>query len=167
MEKLSKILMLILIVALASFAYLLLSGSILFSSSGLTFEGKESDFFVQPVTGETNISLYKNSCTEINLTDLSNNYKVLNGKKVKITGNITDKREYVQFDKTRTDLILKVPGLSPEPYIILVYTGTVPYNINDTITVYGEFMYPTGIDSPPELANKDLASIKVVYIEKN
>jgi hypothetical protein len=117
------------------------------------------------VTGE-NISAYKNSCAEIKLTDLSKDYNDLNGKNVKVTGQIYQKEEYIQFNKTRSNIILKVTGLSPEPYIIISYTGTLPYNTNDTVTVYGEYMFPTSINSLPELSNKDLVGIKSGYIEK-
>ncbi|NYB52206.1 MAG: hypothetical protein HVN35_06590 [Methanobacteriaceae archaeon] len=166
MEKLSKILLITLIIVLALFAYVIFSGSILFSPSGLAFEGSESDFYVNAVTGDENISTYKNSCSEINLTNLSKDYKSLNDQMVKITGQISEKDEFIQFDKTRTHILLKVKGLEPEPYIVISYTGTIPYNNNDTIRVYGKYMFPVGIDSPPELSNKYLAEIKAGYIEK-
>ncbi|MDG3546276.1 hypothetical protein [Methanobacterium formicicum] len=38
--------------------------------------------------------------------------------------------------------------LSPTPYILASYTGTIPYNINDTITVYGKYFYPAALIHP-------------------
>jgi len=111
MEKLSKVLAVILIIVAAAFAYVLIFGI------PFTFEGKESDFYVPAVTGEANISSYKNSCCEINLSELSQDFKALNGQKVKVKGQIQKKEEYVQFDKTRTYIELKVPELSPYHYI--------------------------------------------------
>lgn len=158
MNNNTKIIIVLLIIAVSSISCLLVSGF------GLVFEGKESDFYATPVTGE-NISAYKNSCAELKLTDLSKNYNALNGKNVKVTGQIYQKEEYIQFDKTRSNIILKVAGLS-EPYMIISYTGTLPYNTNDTVTVYGEYMFPTSINSLPELSNQDLVGMKAGYIEK-
>ena len=160
MEKLSKILAVLLIIVSASFAYVLIFG--------LSFEGSETDFYVTPVTGDENISIYKNSCSELNVSTIFD-YNALNGQMVKVTGQISNKTEYFQFNKTRTSLIIKIPEISnpyPAPYILASYTGTVPYNINDTITVYGEYSYPTCVDSPPELAKIGLIDIRAGYIEK-
>jgi hypothetical protein len=160
MERLSKVLAILLIIVFASSAYVLIFG--------LSFEGSESDFYVTPVTGDENISTYKNSCSELNLSTVFD-YNALNDQMVKVTGQISNKTEYFQFNKTRTGLIIKVPGFSqpyPEPYVLTSYTGTIPYNINDTITVYGKYSYPCTVDSPPELANKGLIDIRAGYIEK-
>jgi hypothetical protein len=161
MEKLSKILAAMLIIVVALFAYVLIFG--------LSFEGSESDFYVPAVTGAENISAYKNSCSELNASTLVD-YKALTGEKVKVTGQIFEKNEFIQFDKTRTFILLNVPELSepyPAPYITVSYTGTVPYNINETITVYGKYFYPICVDSPPELTNKGLIDIRAGYIEKD
>jgi hypothetical protein len=161
MEKLSKILAILLIMVVALFAYVLIFG--------ISFEGSESDSYVTPVTGNENISIYKSSCSELNISTLFD-YKVLNGEMVKVSGRIIEKEEYEQFEKTRTMIIINVPGLSepyPAPYIIVSYTGTIPYNINDTITVYGKYFYPAGVDSPQELSGKGLIDIKAGYIEKS
>ena len=156
MDKLRILLAVILIIVVALFVYVLIFG--------LSFEGQESDFYLPAITGD-NISTYKNSCSELNLST-SFDYNALNGKKVKVKGQIYEKMEFVQFDKTRTDITLKVPEISPVPYMVITYTGTIPYNINDTIKVYGEWFYPICTDSPPELANIGLAGIKAGYIEK-
>jgi hypothetical protein len=157
MERLSKVLAILLIIVSASSAYVLIFG--------LSFEGSESDFYVTPVTGDENISTYKNSCSELNLSTIFD-YDALNDQMVKATGQISNKTEYNHFNKTRTDLLIKVPMLSPTPYIVATYTGTLPYNINDTITVYGKYFYPRVLDSPPELANQGLIDIRAGYIEK-
>ncbi|MBM4240972.1 MAG: hypothetical protein FJ150_04845 [Euryarchaeota archaeon] len=159
MEKLSKVLAVILIIVVAAFAYVIFG-------IPFTFEGKESDFYVPAVTGEANISSYKNSCTEINLSELSKDFKALNGQKVKVKGQIQKKEEYMQFDKTRTYIELKVPELSPYHHILVSYSATIPFKEGDMITVYGVYEFPVGTQSSQELANKDLSAIKAAYIEK-
>ena len=62
MEKLSKILAVLLIIVSAQFAYVLIFG--------LSFDGSEDDFYVTSVTGAENISNYKNSCSELNVSTL-------------------------------------------------------------------------------------------------
>jgi len=159
MEKLSKILAIVLIIVVAAFAYVLMFGI------PFTFEGKESDFYVPVVTGD-DILAYKTSCTEINLSELSKDFKALNGQKVKVKGQIHKKQVYVQFDKTRTYIELKVPELAPYHHILVFYSATLPFKEGDMITVYGEYEFPVGTQSSQELANKDLPSIKAAYIEK-
>jgi len=158
MEKKTKILVALLIIAAVAFiSYIQIFG--------LSFEGKESDFYVPTVTGD-NISVYKNSCTEINLSQVSKNPGSLIGQKVKVKGQILKKEEYAQFGKTRTHIVLKVPKLSPDPYILVSYSTTIPFKQGDMITIYGEYIYPTKDETSPELANKFLPSIKAAYIEK-
>jgi len=168
MEKLGKVLAVILIIVGAAFVYVLVFGSPFFLGGKgiINFKGKESDFYVPAVTGEDNISAYKNSCTEINLSQVSKNPESLIGQKVKVKGQIQEKVEYVDFDKTRTSIVLKVPGLSPDPYILVSYSGTLTFTQGDIITVYGEYYYPGRTDAPPEIANKDLPDIDAGYIEK-
>ena len=114
------------------------------------FEGKEIDFYVPAVTGD-NISSYKISCSELNLSQVSKDPSSLIGKKVKVTGQIYEKEEIVDFDKTRTSLVLKVPNLSPDPYILVTY---------------GECHYPAQDKTLPEIADKLLPTIHAGYIEK-
>jgi len=159
MEKLSKVLAVILIIVVAAFAYVLMFGI------PFTFEGKESDFYVTTVTRD-DISSYKNSCSELNLSQVSKNPGSLIGKNVKVKGQIQKKEEYVQFKKTRTTIVLKVPELSPDPYIFVSYSTTIPFKQGDMITVYGEYIYPTKDETSPDLANKFLPGIKAAYIEK-
>lgn len=159
MNKKIKISVVLLIIAAAGFiGYIQIFG--------LSFEGKESDFYVPFLTGETNISSYKNSCIELNLSQVSKDPYSLIDENVKVTGEILEKKEYVQFDKTRTSIVLKIPGLSPDPHILVTYSGTLTVTQGDMITVYGEYHYPGRTDAPPEIANKYLPVIKAAYIEK-
>ncbi|MBM4240973.1 MAG: hypothetical protein FJ150_04850 [Euryarchaeota archaeon] len=159
MNKKIKISVVLLIIAAVSFiGYIQIFG--------LSFEGKESDYYAPAVTGEDNISAYKNSCTKLNLSQVSKDPFSLIDKNVKVTGEILEKKEYVQFDKTRTSIVLKVPGLSPDPYILVSYSGTLTFTQGDMITVYGKYYYPGGTDAPPEIANKFFPCIKAGYIEK-
>jgi hypothetical protein len=160
MRELSKVLTVILIIIVAAFAYVLILGI------PFTFEGKESDFYVPALTGEASISSYKNSCTEINLSELSKDFKALNGQKVKVKGQIQKKEEYIQFDKARTYIELKVPELSPYHHILVSYSATIPFKEGNMITVYGEYEFPVGTQSSQELANKYLPGIRAGYIEK-
>ena len=129
------------------------------------FEGKETDFYVSPVTGG-NIYTYKNSCVDLNLSQVSNDPYSAIGKKIKITGQLYSKEEITQFNKTRTDIVLKVPELSSSYYIIVTYTGTLPFKKGDNITGYGEYFYPAQDTTLPEIANMTLPYIKAGYIEK-
>jgi len=162
MEKLSKILAALLIIVVAAFAYTLIFG---LSFEFLASEGKESDSYLPVVSGE-NISAYKASCTELNLSKASENPTSLNGQKIKVKGQIQKKIEHVQFNKKRTYIELKVPELSPDPYILVSYSTTIPFKQGDIITVYGEYFYPAKTETSPELANKFLPGIKAAYIEK-
>lgn len=133
---------------------------------GLTFEGKESDYFVPAVTGNS-IPAYKNSCIELNLNKVVEEPKALNGKKVKVTGQIYKKEEYFDFNKTRTHIVLSVPEISSAPYILVSYTGTLPFQKGDNITVYGEYAYPTVDSTLQGWEDVGLPFIKAGYIEKN
>ncbi|MBM4241047.1 MAG: hypothetical protein FJ150_05240 [Euryarchaeota archaeon] len=158
MEKKTKILVALLIIAAVAFiSYIQIFG--------LSFEGKESDFYVPTVTGD-NISEYKKTCSELNLSQVSKDFKSFNGQKVKVKGQIQKKEEYVQFDKKRTTIVLKVPELSPDPYILVSYSSTIPFKEGDIITVYGVYEFPVGTQASQELANKNLPAIKAAYIEK-
>ncbi|MGF7118252.1 zinc ribbon domain-containing protein [Methanobacterium oryzae] len=143
---------------------------------GLTFEGKESDFYLPAVTGDS-ILAYKNSCIELNLAKVAEDPEAFIGKKVKVTGQIYKKEEYFDFNKTRTHIVLSVPKLFSDPYILTSYTGTLPFKKGDNITVYGEYIYPCVDDElqnelqdnlPEELKGTEVAlpSIKAGYIEK-
>ncbi len=133
--------------------------------SGSVFEGKEGDIYLSVVSGE-NISTYKNSCNELNISQVSKDPFSLVGQKVKVNGQIQKKEEFEQFGKIRTSIVLKVPELSPNPYILVSYATTTPFKQDDMITAYGEYYYPAKDETVPELKNKDLPVIRTVYIEK-
>ncbi len=159
MEKLSKILAILLIIVVAAFAYTLIFG--------LSFEfpvNEGKDAYLPLVSGE-NISTYKASCTELNLSKTSENLNSLNGQKVKVKGQIQKKMENVEFNKTRTYIELKVPKFKTNP-ILVSYLTTIPYIEGDTIEVYGEYTYSARTETSVEMANKDLIMIKAAYIEK-
>jgi len=104
------------------------------SLAGLSFENKESDFFYVPVVTGDNISAYKNSCAELNLSQVSKDPFSLVGKKVKLTGQIY-KKEYTDFEEARTFMVIKVPDFSPEYYILVFYSSNIPFKEGDMITV--------------------------------
>lgn len=162
MDKKIGILVIVVVVIFMAF---FLSSVLVFDEHGVGFEGKESDYYVSAVTGD-NVPVYKNSCIELNLSQVSEDPKSFVGKKVKVTGQIYKKQEYFDFGKTRTNIVLKVPGFSPDPYILAVYTGTLPFQQGDYVTVYGEYFYPTMVDTVPEIADKLLPDIRAGYVEK-
>ncbi|MBI5681454.1 MAG: hypothetical protein HZC47_11225 [Methanobacterium sp.] len=149
----------LLIVVIATSAYVLMFGF------PFGFEGKESDFYLPTVKGN-NISTYKNSCNELNMSQVSKDPFSLVGQKVKVAGTIQKKEETIQFNKTRTSIVLNVPELSPNPYILVTYSTTMPFKQGNIITVYGEYYYPAKDETMPEIANKELPAIKAAYIEK-
>lgn len=152
-------------IAVISFTSYFLIFEVTFNEYGIGFKGKESDFYVPAVKGE-NVSKYKNSCNELNLSQISKDPKALIGKKVKVTGQIYNKEEFEDYLKTRTNIILKVPELSPYPYILVTYTGTLPFKQGDNITVYGKYYYPAMDATVLEIKNKPLPNILAGYIEK-
>jgi hypothetical protein len=158
MNKKIKIFVLILIIAALIF-------TCYFEVFGLSFEGKESDFYTQVVTGD-NILTYKDSCKDLNLSQVSKDHYSLIGKKIKETGQIVKKEEYMDFGKTRTSIQLKVLGLTPNQYILVNYSDTMAFKQGDNITVYGEYYYPAQDTSIQEISNKFLPIIIAGYIEK-
>jgi len=135
------------------------------STFGLSFEGKERDYYAPAVTGD-NISAYKNSCVELNLTKVAEEPEALIGQKVKVTGQLYNKEEYIDFDKTRTHIVLKVPELLSAPYILASYTGTLPFQKGDNITIYGEYVYPSVDTTLQGMEDVGLPCIKAEYIER-
>ncbi len=70
-KMLSVVLMIIAVISLISYFLIF---EVTFSEYGMGFNGKESDFYLPAVTGD-NISTYKNSCTELNISQISKNPK--------------------------------------------------------------------------------------------
>lgn len=159
MEKKTKIISILAVVIIV-----IVVGFISYSAI-FGFEGKETDFYASQVTGD-NISAYKNSSLDLNLSQVSNDPYSVIGKQVKVTGQLYNKEEFEQFNKTRTDMVLKIPELSPSSYILVTYTGTLPFKKGDNITIYGEYFYPAQDKTLSEISNETLPRIHAVYIEK-
>jgi len=83
-----------------------------------------------------------------------------------VTGQLYYKEEYMDFEKKRTSLVLKVPELLSDPYILVTYTGILQFQKRDNITVYGDYFYPAQDKALPEIADKLLPAIRSGYIEK-
>jgi hypothetical protein len=156
MEKLSKILLVLLIITFGLLVYFIY---------GFTVPVDENEAFL-PVLHGDNVTVYKNSCVEMNISQARNDPITLNGHKVKVMGLIDKKEEFEQFGKTRTYLELKVLNASPDFYILVNYSETMPFKEGDIITAYGECLYPVQTTSSPKLAKKDLIRIDTVHIEK-
>ena len=165
MEKKTKILVGIVILAVIGFVSYGYIFGLSFEILGISFEGEESDFYLPAAAGD-NVSTYKNSCSELNMYQVSKDPGSLNGQKIMVTGQILKKDEFVQFSKMRTYIVLKVSGLSPDLYVLVSYSTTTPFNQGDNLTVYGEYYYPAQADSPQEVVNKNLPGIKAVHLEK-
>lgn len=154
MEKATKILtILLIIVILGVISYIMVFG--------LAFEGKKSDFYSQVVAAE-NVSTYKSSCDDLNISKVLADPDSLIGQKVKVRGSLLKKDEH--FDNS-TDFLLSVPELSVVyDYILVTYPEKVTFNEGDVLEVYGEYGYPTVIGN----SSKDVAipTIKGAYLEK-
>jgi|GEM_PF-4708838 len=154
MERLSKILIIILIAVVAG------AGFVFFYVTTIGFPFHKAEIFI-PTVSEGNASTYKASCTELNISQVFENPKSLIGTKVKVKGELLQKQE--NFDNT-TLIHLKVPDLYPNPYIVVTYSSKIPYNEGNSLEVYGVYGYPFAIgnETPPET----VPSIKGAYIEK-
>ena len=130
MEKLSKILIILLITVVVGFS--------LYYVTTIGFPIQKSDVFI-PTISEENAPIYKASCTELNISQVFENPKSLIGTKVKVKGELIQKQK--NFDNT-TFIHLKVTDLYPNPYIVVTYSSNVPYNEGDSLEVYGEYAYP-------------------------
>ncbi|MBM4241046.1 MAG: hypothetical protein FJ150_05235 [Euryarchaeota archaeon] len=127
---------------------------------GLSFEGKESDFYL-PTVSEDNASAYKAFCTELNIYKVLENPNSLIGQKVKVKGELLKKLE--NPDNT-TDILLKVPELAKYPYVIVRYSDKITYKEGDKLEVYGEYSRLSLIEN--EKPAVMVPSINAVYIEK-
>jgi hypothetical protein len=115
----------------------------------------ESTFYVPTVSGE-NISVYKSSCTEIDLnkplTDLESFY----GQKVKVKGEVVESFGLIPDDT----IMLKTENLHSYPFIIVSYPIKTMFNGSDEVEVYGEY------GAYIELEKNTVPFIKATYIEK-
>ncbi|WP_414468268.1 zinc ribbon domain-containing protein [Methanobacterium sp. ACI-7] len=110
-----------------------------------------------PTINSANIPAYKFSCIEIDLNKSESDLEQLNGKKVKIKGELS---EIMQNINGNTDVQVKVPGLSKYPYAVASYSSEIPFAVGDKLEVYGEFSNFVIVD------NNDVPFIKAAYIEK-
>lgn len=144
MKKLALLLIAIILLIGGLIGYLLMF-------EGVTFDAKIEDVYLPSILGD-NVSAYKNSCSELNVSNVQ--YETV-GKRVKVKGTIINK---IEHPDNATDFEIEVPG-SPyphpetsKPYMVILYWGPSSYNIGDEIMVYGELQGPV---------------IRAVYIEKS
>jgi hypothetical protein len=88
------------------------------------------------------------------------------GEKVQITGQITSKEEIKKENRTITNIVLGVQGLSEKLYLIVSYPNIFPFKEGDNVTVYGEYYFPAENQRLKEVAGKKLPGIKVAYMKK-
>jgi hypothetical protein len=155
MEKLSKILLVLLIIT---------GGLLVYFIYGFTVQPSEQELYL-PVLHGADVTVYKNSCVELDISQACADPIALDKRKVKVTGLIDKKEEFEQFGKTRTYLELKVLNASPDFYILVNYSETMPFKEGDMITAYGECLYPARTADTSKLANKTLIRIDTVHIE--
>lgn len=156
MEKRSQILLVLLIIG---------CGILVYYIYGFAGEISEDELYL-PVLHGNDITAYKNSCVEMNISQARNDPIVLDGQKIKVKCLVNKKEEFEQFGKTRTYLELKVLNSSPDFYILVNYSETMPFKEGNIITIYGECLYPARTAATSKLANKDLIIINTVHIEK-
>lgn len=155
LERLSKILIIILIAVVASVGF-----GVFYYVTTIGIPIHKADIYI-PTVSEDNASAYKSSCTELNISQVFKNQQSLIGTKVKVKGELLEKQE--NFNGT-TLIHLKVTDLYPYPYIVVTYSSKIPYIEGDLLEVYGVYGYPFAIgnETPPET----VPSIKGGYIEK-
>jgi hypothetical protein len=126
------------------------------------FAGMQIDANTLPsVVSGADISTYKNSCIELNISKLADDLSYPNGKNVKLTGRIEN---FTRMEDDWTDFSLNVSGLSTKAFVS--YGKTIPYDIGDNITVYGEYYFPIELENTPGLSHQELIQIRARYIEK-
>lgn len=131
-------------------------------TEGVPLPSSEDDL-PQPLT-DTEAAKYKEECSALDLSTSGDDPYVLNGQRVWVEGKVYKKGESYGIRPQETFIALKI-NTTPE-YILLSYAGTTPTKIGDRIRAYGEYFYPAEDTTTPELKNKELPMIKVVYIEK-
>ncbi|MGB9837740.1 hypothetical protein [Methanothermobacter sp.] len=121
------------------------------------------DDLAKPLTGAEAVK-YKEECRALDLSTSRENPYALNGQNVWVEGTVYKKGESYGVKPQETFIALKI-NTTPD-YILLSYAGTTPIKMGDHIKAYGEYFYPAEDTTTPELKNKELPMIKVVYIEK-
>ncbi|MFB2622879.1 hypothetical protein [Methanothermobacter marburgensis] len=119
--------------------------------------------YPEPLNGTAIIS-YKNTCSQLNLSDVEENPFFLKKQRVWVDGIIFRKYEFESINRTVTLMVLSV---SPGPgYVLVKYGSASPLKSGDHVRVYGEYFYPAVDKITPELRNSKLPGIKAVYIQK-
>ncbi len=154
MEKKSKLIIVLAVVVLVL-------SSIYFILPYITTSEKST---FSPILNGDELSIYQNSCSEMDISQAINNPSTLNGQKIMVKGQITKIEKFQQFDKNRTYIEMIVSNSSPLFYVIVSYADVTSFNVGNNITVYGNCEYPVKTSVTPELANKDLIKINAVHM---
>ena len=112
--------------------------------------------YIPTVSGE-NISIYKSSCSEINLNIPEEELQSLPLQKIKVNGTLIESSEGTS---DRTHYNIKVANLTYYPYVAVTYSGKLPVKEGDKLEVYGEY---SGIEYTD---NVSAPFIRAAYIEK-
>jgi len=139
-------------VKFVAFVAIIAIGVIVISLFGLMVNSA----YIPAVSGE-NISVYKSTCTEINLNRPEEELESLPWQKVKVKGTLI---ESADGTSDRTYLSLKVNNLTYYPYVDVTYSGKIPFKEGDELEVYGEY---SGIEYTD---NVTVPFIRAAYIEK-
>ena len=86
LERLSKILIIILIAVVASVGF-----GVFYYVTTIGIPIQKVDIFI-PTVSEDNASAYKSSCTELNISQVFENQQALIGTKVKVKGELLEKQ---------------------------------------------------------------------------
>ncbi len=129
---------------------------------GIYREKSEDDY--APVNNDIHIHNY--SYTKLNLSVVQRTPEAFIGENVQITGQITSKEEIKKENRTITNIVLGVQGLSEKLYLIVSYPNIFPFKEGDNVTVYGEYYFPVENQSLKEIAGKKLPGIKAAYVNK-
>jgi hypothetical protein len=116
----------------------------------------QSDFYLPTVTGE-NISAYKSSCTELNLSNITSSSEPPYKQRFKFKGELFGIFENAE---NNTNVQLKIPNMTLYPHVIVSYSAKIDYNIGDQLEIYGEY------GGFAEYENENVPSFKAAYIEK-
>jgi len=130
---------------------------------GICREKSEDDY--APVNNDIHIHNYP--YTKLNLSVVQRTPEAFIGENVQITGQITSKEEIKKENRTITNIVLGVQGLSEKLYLIVSYPNIFPFKEGDNVTVYGEYYFPAENQRLKEVAGKKLPGIKVAYMKKH
>ena len=117
----------------------------------------QSSFYLPTVTGE-NISKYKNACTELDLSTITNNSEPPYNQKFKFKGELIG---VFQNTDNVADIQLKTSHLTLYPYVLVSYSNKINYTIGDQLEIYGEYNGMAVYEN-----NEFVPSFKASYIEK-